>query len=310
MDINLNGKVALITGTGPNIGSGLALMLAKYGARVACNDIRPEAAEAAVKRVQRNGGEAMAIPGDVADEEQVRSYVQKVLDEWGKIDILVNCAGVDGGANILEFEGERWTRQITVNLSGNFFNTKWVARSMVERGLKGSIVCIVSTAGWQGRPNSVGYCSSKGGIIQFARAVAMDLAPYGIRVNTFTPTSTEADNPQLVEARRVAREAGNNAQFFSALPGMSSRENAGGQANESFRTGGESPFEKMVPMGELPTPTDYGHMIAFICSDYCRLVTGTDFRVDGGALAKYWPYIPPEEKAGPLPLISMEIQGA
>jgi len=306
MEVNLNDKVAIVTGAGPNIGSGLSLMLAKYGAKVACNDIRAEAAEAAVKRIERNGGTAMAIPGDVSNEEDVKNYTQKVLDTWGHIDILINCAGIDGGSNILEFETERWQRQINVNLTGNFLNTKYVARSMVEKGIKGSIISISSTAGHQGRPNSVGYCTSKGGILQFVRAIAMDLAPYGIRINSFTPTSTQADNPDLV----AARASGVPGAGFGNLPGFSPRANAGGQQNEQFRTGGTSPFATMVPLGELPTPTDYGHMIAWICSDFARLVTGTDFRVDGGALAKYWPYIPPEEKAGPLPLIQMEIQEA
>ena len=205
MEVNLNGKVALVTGVGPNIGSGLALMLGKYGAKVACNDVRPEVAQATVERLERNGVEAMSIPGDVSNEEEVKAYVQRVVDEWGRIDILINCAGIDGGASVLEFEAERWTRQISVNLSGNFFNTKWVGRHMVEKGIKGSIICIISTAGWQGRANSVGYCSSKGGIIQFVRAAAMDLAPYGIRINSFTPPQRRWTIPR--SSRRARRRA-------------------------------------------------------------------------------------------------------
>lgn len=309
MDISLAGKVALVTGAGPNIGSGLSLMLGKYGAKVACNDIRPEAAEAAVHRLHRNGVEAMAIPGDVADEAQVKAYVQKVVDTWGHIDILINGAGIDGGASVLDFDYERWTRQIMVNLSGNFLNTKWVGRQMVEKKIKGSIICIASTAGWQGRANSIGYCSSKGGIIQFVRAAAMDLAPFGIRINTFTPTATQVDNPQLATARAAAGSpamAGARAFGFVDLPGATPRAMAN-QPENKYRTGGSADFLTMVPMGELPTPTDYGHLVAFLCSDYARLITGSDFNVDGGALAKYWPYVPPAEKAGPLPLIKMDV---
>src|SRR5207302_5876619 len=92
MDVSLDGKVALVTGAGPNIGSGIALALSKYGARVACNDLRPEAAEACVRRVERNGGSAMAVPGDVSDEAEVKRYVQATLDAWGRIDILINNA--------------------------------------------------------------------------------------------------------------------------------------------------------------------------------------------------------------------------
>lgn len=287
MDISLEGKVALVTGTGPNIGSGLALMLSKYGARVACNDVRPDAAAAAVRRIERNGGVAMSIPGDVTSEADVSAYVTKVLDAWGQIDILVNSAGILGGRGVLDYDLESFNRQVLVSCAGNFLNTKYVAQSMIDRGVKGSIICIISTAGWQGQVGNVGYCTAKGGVIQFVRAAAMDLAPHGIRVNSFTPTATQADNPELLAARRAAAAAG-RAQAAGQRPGAIN-------------------FAGMVPMGEQPTPTDYGHVVAFLASDYSRLITGTDFRVDGGALAKYWPYTPPEEKAGPLPLVSMDV---
>ena len=286
MDISLDGKVALVTGTGPNIGSGLALMLAKYGARVACNDIRPEAAAAAASRIERNGGTAMSVPGDVTDEATVTSYVDRVIGEWGKIDILVNSAGILGGAGVLDYDVEKFNRQLLTNCTGNFLNTKHVARSMIDRGIKGSIICVVSTAGWQGQADNIGYCTSKGGIIQFVRAAAMDLAPHGIRVNSFTPTATQADNPELLAARRSAGQGAVSAPRQAIN------------------------FGAMIPLGEQPTPTDYGHVVAFLASDYSRLITGSDFRVDGGALAKYWPYTPPAEKAGPLPLVAMDITEA
>jgi NAD(P)-dependent dehydrogenase (short-subunit alcohol dehydrogenase family) len=286
VDISLDGKVALVTGTGPNIGSGLALMLAKYGARVACNDVRPEAAEACVGRIERNGGTARAFPGDVTNEVEVQAYIQSVLDEWGHIDILVNSAAMMSGGGLLERTLKDFNRQVEVGTAGNFLNTKYVALSMIERGIKGSIICIISTAGWQGPAGNIGYATSKGGIIQFTRAAAMDLAPYGIRVNSFTPTFTQADNPELIAERR--------------------RQNAGPPGGRAF-TDINPP--RLIPMGEQPTPTDYGHVVAFLASDYARLITGTDFRVDGGALAKYWPYIPSEEKAGPLPLIKMDVTG-
>jgi NAD(P)-dependent dehydrogenase (short-subunit alcohol dehydrogenase family) len=285
MDISLEGKVALVTGASKNIGGGIALMLGKYGARVVCHDIKPEIAEGTMQRLQRNGCEAISVVGDVSNEDDVKRYVQEVIDRWGKIDILVNCAGILGGKGVLDFDLESFNRQLIVNCAGHFLNTKYVAKTMIDRGIKGSIICIISTAGWQGQAGNIGYCTSKGGIIQFTRAAAMDLAPYGIRVNSFTPTATTPDNPELVAARRAA-----------------------GQTGSPF--GANYDFGGMVPMGEQPTPTDYGHVIAFLCSDYSRLITGTDFRVDGGALAKYWPYKPPEGGAGPLPLVSMDVSEA
>jgi len=287
VDISLEGKVALITGTGPNIGSGLALMLAKYGAKVACNDIRAEAAEACVARIERNGGTAKAFPGDVTNEVEVQAYINQVLETWGKIDILVNSAAMMSGGGLLERSLKDFNRQVEVGTAGNFLNTKYVAESMIERGIKGSIICIISTAGWQGPAGNIGYATSKGGLIQFTRAAAMDLAPYGIRVNSFTPTFTQADNPELIAER---------------------------QRQQDGRPPGSRAFTdinppRLIPMGEQPTPTDYGHVVAFLASDQARLITGTDFRVDGGALAKYWPYIPSEEKAGPLPLVKLDVTG-
>ena len=271
MDISLEGKVALVTGTGPNIGSGVALALAKYGARVACNDIRPEQSEAAVRRIERNKGTALSVPGDVANEADVKGYIQRVLDTWGKIDVLVNCAGILGGKSVLDYDVEEFNRQLLVNCTGNFLNTKYVAHSMIERQIKGSIICVASSAGWTGQPNNIGYCTSKGGIINFARAAAMDLAPFGIRVNSFTPVATQPDNPELLAESRVPARRG-----------------------------------ARVPLGEQPTPTDYGHLIAFLASDYARLITAADFRVDGGAGAKHWRYMPDEGMAGPLPLVAIE----
>jgi NAD(P)-dependent dehydrogenase (short-subunit alcohol dehydrogenase family) len=283
MDISLEGKVALVTGTGPNIGSGLALMLAKYGAKVACNDVRAEMAEACVARIERNGGTAMAVPGDVTNEVEVQAYIQKVIDTWGQIDILINSAAMMSGGGLLERELKDFNRQVEVGTAGNFLNTKYVAKHMIDRGIKGSIICIISTAGWQGPAGNIGYATSKGGLIQFTRAAAMDLAPYGIRVNSFTPTFTQSDNPELLaERRRNPRPPGSGA-FTDINP------------------------PRLIPMGEQPTPTDYGHVVAFMCSDQARLITGTDFRVDGGALAKYWPYIPSEDKAGPLPLVKIDV---
>ena len=242
MDISLEGKVALVTGTGPNIGSGLALMLAKYGAKVACNDVRPEAAAACVARIERNGGTAMAVPGDVTNEVEVQAYIQTVLDTWGQIDILVNSAAMMSGGGLLERELEDFNRQVEVGDGGQLPQHEVRCEaSMIERGIKGSIICIISTAGWQGPAGNIGYATSKGGLIQFTRAAAMDLAPYGIRVNSFTPTFTQADNPELTRGApaRNPRPPGSRA-FTDINP------------------------PRLIPMGEQPTPTDYGHVVAFL----------------------------------------------
>jgi NAD(P)-dependent dehydrogenase (short-subunit alcohol dehydrogenase family) len=296
MDVSLDGKVALVTGAGPNIGSGIALALARYGARVACNDIDAAAAEASVRRIERNGGTAMAIPGDVTKEDEVVAYVGKVLDVWGRIDILVNNAALLGGRGVLDESAEYFARAVLVAGLGNFLNTKHVARSMCERGIRGSIVCISSSNGWTASPGVIAYAFHKGGVNNFARAAAMDLAPYGIRVNTFTPTMVTPDNPDLLAAPRPARRG------------------IGGE-------GGDEPWRRparwqgerapLVPMGTTGTPTDIGHCVAWICSDYARLVTGCDFVVDGGARARNFAHVPaaPGDLMGPAPLIPLDVAG-
>jgi NAD(P)-dependent dehydrogenase (short-subunit alcohol dehydrogenase family) len=293
MDVSLEGRVALVTGAGPNIGSGIALALSRYGARVACNDLRPEAADACVRRIERSGGTAMAIPGDVSDEADVTGYVGKVLDAWGGIDILVNNAALLGGRGILEESLEHFNRAVTVAAAGNFLNTKHVAISMIERGIRGSIVSILSSNAWQGAPGVIAYAFHKGGLANFVRAAAMDLAPYGIRVNSFSPTAPEPDNPELIAERRAT-----GAGIRPPTPP--------GDRPSWWRPSGTFDVRRNMPMGAPSTPTDIGHCIAWMSSDYARLITGCDFVVDGGARAKYWGYTPPAENAGPVPLVRLD----
>ena len=190
---SLAGKVAVVTGTSPNIGGGIAEGLADEGAVVACVDLASENARQCAEAIRRRGGQALGIACDVTDEGQVQAMVARVRDVHGGVDILVNNAGILGGLGVLEMPVERWNRQIAVNLTGTFLCTKHVARLMVEQRRRGSIVVIVSTAGHQGQAGNIAYSTSKGGLLNFTRAAAMDLARHGIRVNSLTPTATDTD---------------------------------------------------------------------------------------------------------------------
>ena len=296
MDVSLEGKVALVTGAGPNIGSGVALMLSRYGARVACNDVRREAAEATQKRIERNDGTAMSVVGDVTNEADVKRYVNEVLDTYGKIDILVNNAGLLGGRPLLLESLEGFNRHVEVTAAGHFLNSKYVATSMIERGVKGCIWSVVSSTGFQGLPGVIAYSFHKSGLYNFVRAAAIELAPYGIRVNSITPAAPAPDNPEFIAARQAARPrgAGLGRVDPNDLP-------------KWWRKWGKTNVRDNVPMGESPTPTDIGHLVAWISSDYARLITGQDFTVDGGVRAKSWAYSPEgSDFAGPLPLIPMD----
>ncbi|MGH7300114.1 MAG: SDR family NAD(P)-dependent oxidoreductase [Candidatus Rokuibacteriota bacterium] len=266
--MKLAGRVAIVTGTSPNIGAGIAQGLADEGAAVACLDVAPENAEQCAAWIRSRGGDALGVTCDVTDEAQVAAAVARVRDAYGGVDVLVNNAGVLGGASVLEMELDRWTRQITVNLTGTFLCTKHVARLMVEQGRRGSVIVIVSTAGHQGQAGNIGYCTSKSGLLNFTRAAAMDLSRHRIRVNSLTPTATDPEEG-------LERAA------------------AWGRPRPTPRSGaGPLAFRKMVPMGRLPSPRHYARSAVFLASDDAELITGCDLRVDAGAVAKYWPWVP------------------
>jgi NAD(P)-dependent dehydrogenase (short-subunit alcohol dehydrogenase family) len=262
----LAGKVVIVTGTSPNIGGGIAEGLADEGAKVVCVDVTTDNAMQCADWIERRGGDALGITCDVTDEAQVQSMVAQARDAYGGVDVLVNNAGILGGLSVIDMPLERWNRQIAVNLTGNFLCTKHVARLMIEQKRRGSIVVIVSTAGHQGQAGNIAYCTSKSGLLNFTRAAAMDLVKHGIRVNSLTPTATDTEEGQ---ERAVAW----------GRP----RQDRGGRMLD---------FAKMVPMGELPSPKHYAKAIAFLASDDAEMITGFDLRVDAGAIAKYWPWIP------------------
>jgi len=245
-----------------------------------------------------------AAPGDVTDEAAVEGYIGEVLRRWGRIDILVNNAALLGGKGVLDETAADFERAIRVSALGYFLNTKHVGRAMAARGIKGSIVCISSSNGWSGTAGVIAYAFGKGGVNNFVRAAAMDLAPYGIRVNSFTPTAPNPDNPELLAERA---KAGLGPAGADARPRSRSRRPAGDEPwRRPTRWAGQR--VPMVPMGTTGTPTDIGHAVAWLCSDHARLITGTDLVVDGGARAKNFAYAPAavEDLAGPLPLIGLD----
>ena len=264
--MKLSGKVAIVTGTSPNIGGGIAEGLAEEGATVVCVDVASENAAQCADGIARRGGQALGLTCDVTDEAQVEAMVARVRDAYGCVDVLVNNAGILGGLSVLEMPLPRWNRQLAVNLTGTFLCTKHVARCMVERATGGSIIVIVSTAGHQGQAGNIGYCTSKSGLLNFTRAAAMDLARHRIRVNSLTPTATDVEEgiERAVAWGRPRPEA--RARLLD--------------------------FQKMVPMQKLPSPRHYARAAVFLASDDAEMVTGIDLRVDAGAIAKYWPWVP------------------
>lgn len=261
----LAGKVVLVTGTSPNIGGVAASGFAAAGAKVACNDVRAEVAADRVARITAAGGEGFAVPFDVTDPAAVQAGVDAVVARWGRIDVLLNNAVQFNTKGILDMPVEEFRRQVDIIVGGAFLATQAVARSMIATGGGGSIICILSTAAWQGQAGNIGYCTGKSAMINFVRSAAMELAPHRIRVNGFTPTATQPDEPSLRERFDVAAAAGPSR-------GMD--------------------FVGQMPWERLPTPSDYVAPLVFLASEDSALITGSNITVDGGATAKYWPQDP------------------
>ena len=245
----LDGRVAIVSGAGPNIGREIAGTLAGDGAKVVCADVRIEAAEAPARELVDRGFEAIAVAADITDEAAMEGLVARTVEEYGRIDILVNNAAITSSAGLLDESLAGYRRVVDVILAGTFNCTQHVAKRMVEQGDGGAIVNIASTSGHRGKAGAVAYQTAKAGILNFTRAAAVELAPHHIRVNSVTPTQTGTP----VGGRAPARDDG-------APP-------------------------KSIPLGRWGRPTDQAQAVLFLVSDNASFITGADLPVDGGNLA-------------------------
>ena len=267
--MKLRGKVALVTGTSPNIGGGIAEGLADEGAKLVCVDIHPENANQCAAAIAKRGGQAIGVVCDVTNEMQVKAAVERAKTTFGGIDILVNSAVIFNQKGVLDMSLAEWTRQTSIILTGSFLFTKYAAHLMIDQGRKGNIINIISTAGHQGQPRNVGYCTGKSGLLNFTRSVAMELVEYGIRVNSLTPTATDPIEG-IERAERWGRPIDNPQQLANLF----------------------EPFRKGAPMRALPSPRHYAKAIAFLASEDAEMITGMDLRVDAGTVARYWAWTP------------------
>ncbi|WP_217575041.1 SDR family NAD(P)-dependent oxidoreductase [Streptomyces sp. GbtcB7] len=261
----LEGKSAIVTGASPNIGGAIARCFDAEGARPFCTDVLGDTAQACVEKIRADGGDAFAVTGDVTDPEHARSVVEQAVARWGQVDVLVNNAVWFNQKGLLTMPVEEYRRQLDVILGGAFLFTRAVAESMIRTGTAGSVINVLSTAAWQGQPGNIGYSTGKSGLINFTRSTAMELAEHGIRVNGFTPTATQPEDPEL--ARRMSEALGRPSKY-------------------------PMDFTAQFPLGRLPTPSDYVPALVYLAADESRMVTGTNITVDGGATAKYWPWTP------------------
>jgi len=250
---DLKEKVVIITGARRGMGRSHAVSFAKEGAKVVVSDISLEDCQRVVEEIEKMGEEAMAVKCDVTNKKEVEEMVKKTIEKWGKIDVLVNNAGIADFKPFLEMTEEDWQKTMDINLKGYFLCAQAVAKEMVK-SKSGAIINIASIAMGQvgiGFLDLAHYCASKGGIVGMTEALALELAPYNIRVNAISPGAIETPmidplkaNPQVMEGT-LAR----------------------------------------IAMHRVGKPEEVSNLVLFLASDASSYMTGSDIVIDGGWLA-------------------------
>jgi len=274
---DLSGKIALVTGAGSErgIGRAIAVRLARQGADVIVNDVeevpyadissRWGGIREVVREIEAMGRQAEGILADVSEATQVDNMVQKALDRFGHIDILVNNAASRPGPDrvlVVDLEEEDWDTVQRVNLKGTFLCSRVVAREMIRRGQGGKIIIISSTAGMRGVARYAAYCTSKFGLIGFTQSLALELAPHRINVNAVCPG--------LTDTQRVAYIA-------AGLAGE-------GESAEEIRVQMLEQYASRAPLGRVAMSTDIADVAAFLASSQSDYLTGLSIPVAGGYL--------------------------
>jgi NAD(P)-dependent dehydrogenase (short-subunit alcohol dehydrogenase family) len=255
MSLPLAGKTALVTGASKGVGKGIALELARAGCHVAVNYNSDAAgAGATVSEITARGLKAFSVQANVGASAEVDAMFSMLLQEFGKIDVLVNNAGVQTWKALLDLEEAEWDRVIDTNLKGTFLCSQRAARLMKEHG-GGRIVNIGSGCNKVAFPHLVDYTASKGGIEMFTKVAAAELGQYNITVNCVAPGA--------VEIERTKHEAGDYAGTWA----------------------------KLTPLGRVGVPADIGKTVAFLAGPGADFITGQTIWVDGGLFSKpAWPY--------------------
>ena len=254
MSLDFEGKVAIVTGSGGGIGKGYALELAKRGAKVVVNDLGGavdgsggslSAAEAVVQEIQTAGGEAMASGANVCSEEDVKNMVQATMEKYGRVDILINNAGIKRDDLLIRMKDDDWFDVINMNLTSVYKLTKNITKQMFKQR-HGKIISISSVVGFSGNPGQTNYVSSKSGLVGFTKSLAMEVATRGITVNCVAPGMIDSD---MIDSL--------NEKQKEAIIGR-------------------------IPMAKLGLPSDVAEACLFLSSHMSDYITGQTIHVNGG----------------------------
>ncbi len=257
----LDGKVAVVTGSGNGIGRAIAVALADAGARVAVSDVLVEDGERTVREITAKGGSAIFIAADVSIPEQAKNLIETTTTTYGGLDILVNNAGTGGGfARLHEVEPEDFDRVVQVNLGGTFLCSKYAIPHFLTQK-DGRIVNIASTYGLVGAPNAPAYCASKAAIINLTRQLAVDYGPDQIRVNAICPG--------YIDTSLGRRRSSLNTEEIAEATAR--REKAA----------------SMQPLGRQAQPAEVAEAVLFLVGDGASFMTGSIVTVDGGCTTTF-----------------------